>query len=151
MLNISLVIVLGLWLVTKGVRAGIHQRWHRVHVGNNKELAHVHNHNHDQLKETGSIWGNVLAGASGGLVPCIDALSILIIAASVHMILFGLVIVFFFSLGLATSIIVLGLLVIRTKKLIKIEEKIGEKISIYAPLLTGIVIIFLGIGLLLTR
>lgn len=150
-LNISLVIVLGLWLVTKGVRAGIHQRWHRVHVGNNKELAHVHNHNHDQLKETGSIWGNVLAGASGGLVPCIDALSILIIAASVHMILFGLVIVFFFSLGLATSIIVLGLLVIRTKKLIKIEEKIGEKISIYAPLLTGIVIIFLGIGLLLTR
>lgn len=95
------------------------------------------------------MWSYILAGVSGGLVPCIDALSILVLAASVHMILFGLLVVLFFSLGLAASIIVLGLLVIRTKKIMKLEERIGEKISIFAPLLTGVVIIILGLGLVL--
>lgn len=184
-LNIILVIVLGLWLIIRGVRAGIHQHWRQVHSGNNKKSIHYHSrghdhnhvdahvhshdnghshghshsysqghghghgHNHTHLPGTGSIWSNILAGVSGGLVPCIDALSILILAASVHMVFFGLVIVLFFSLGLAATIIVLGLMIVRTKKLIKLEEKFGEKISIFAPLLTGIVVTILGLGLLI--
>ncbi len=116
-----------------------------------KAHAHGHAHSHGYLKRSGSFWGTILAGASGGLVPCIDALSILVLAASLHMVAFGLALVFFFSLGLAASIVLLGLLVIQTKKIITIEEKLGEKVEIYAPMLTGTVITFMGLGLLMTR
>lgn len=161
-LNIVLVIVLGAWLITRGVRAALQRHRCRVHEhAHEHEHEHAHTHEHDhhhahghshdyrQLAKTDSLWSTILAGASGGLVPCIDALSILILAVSLHMLLFGLLVILFFSLGLAISIVVLGLLVIRTKELIKIEARIGESISIYAPLLTGLVIMMFGLRLLL--
>lgn len=153
-LNAVLIVALGGWLISRGVRAGLARRAQvrREHLhaeahehGHDHEHSHGHYHNY---QVGGSWWSMMAAGAAGGLVPCIDALSILLVAASVHMVGFGLVVVLFFSLGLAASIIALGLLVIRTKEVLKIEERLGERIATYAPLLTGLLVLFLGLPLL---
>jgi ABC-type nickel/cobalt efflux system permease component RcnA len=177
-LNIVLVIFLGLWLIGRGAKAWRrHHRYsipaaaagkpaytdedthehHHAHVHDQGPVDghhghnHAHPHTHDYSKRSDSLWGAMLAGASGGFVPCIDALSLLVLAASLHMVVFGLAVVFFFSLGLAASIMLLGLLVIRTKRIILINEGIGEKVEIYAALLTGTVIAIIGFVLIIAR
>jgi nickel/cobalt exporter len=156
--NKLLVVGLGFWLFSRGVRAWLHRRRHLHHQAGEETVtehthdhshphdhAHGHDHAHPHAHAEGSdVWNMIFAGASGGLVPCLDALSILILSASLHMVGLGLLIILFFSLGLAASIVVLGMVVIRTKKLIKLEDRIGERISIFAPLLTGLVVIILG-------
>ena len=158
-LNIVLVIALGGWLIARGMRAWLQHRGHHAHehehghghghAGDSPVHAHMHVHHHHDGQRADSLWGMILAGASGGLMPCLDALSILLLAVSLHRVLFGLAIILFFSLGLALSIVVLGVLVIRTKRLINIEARVGDTIGIYAPLLTGVVIMLLGLRLLL--
>jgi ABC-type nickel/cobalt efflux system permease component RcnA len=141
-----IVVGLGMYLLYKGTREWYRSYQHKKAHDHGHLHAH-HHHHHDEIKDD-SAWGLFLAGASGGLVPCIDALSLLIIAASVHAVAAGLFVVFCFSLGLALTIVAIGMAVIHTKNMLKLEERIGEKIAIIAPLVTGCFIILLGLLLL---
>jgi nickel/cobalt exporter len=133
-LSALLVIALGLYLVRQGLRRLRH---------------HHHHHDHEHAPDpVTSRRGLFLAGASGGLVPCIDALSLMLLAASLHAVALGLYIVLWFSLGLAASIVVIGLAVIRAQRLPWLD-RMGPRVANAAPLVTGSVIVALGVFVLL--
>lgn len=138
-----LIIILAGMLIYKGYKNFIH-RLHHIHQ-------HEHTHSHDHIHQNNTsktMLGLFLAGISGGLTPCIDALALLILAVTLHQILFGLFVIFIFSLGLASSIILLGLLFVVGKNKLVISEKIGNLAEIYAPIIAGIFILLLALRLL---
>jgi len=70
-----------------------------------------HDHDHDGKRQLGPV-GLILLGISGGIVPCPAALAILLASASVGDIGKGLGLVLIFSLGLAISLMAIGLAVV---------------------------------------
>ena len=103
---------------------GVHSHDHHPHT--HGENGHGHSHNHDDdhphphphpeagertVKPLGPA-GLVLLGISGGIVPCPAALAILLASASVGDLGKGLALVIVFSLGLALSLVTIGLAVV---------------------------------------
>ena len=80
------------------------------HHHNDNENAH---HMHHEDKPPGLV-GLILLGISGGIVPCPAALAILLASASVGDIGKGLALVIIFSVGLAFSLVVIGLVVVNS-------------------------------------
>ena len=63
-------------------------------------------------------WGSLVAlGISGGLIPCPDAIAILLVAVAINRILLGLALIVSFSLGLAVVLIVIGLLMVNSRQI----------------------------------
>jgi nickel/cobalt transporter (NicO) family protein len=84
-----------------------HERQHHEHQhGSGK--AHTH------VPPNGRItWRSLLAlGVSGGLLPCPEALMVLLITIAAHRVLFGLLLIVAFSTGLASVLIGFGLLLV---------------------------------------
>jgi len=108
-----------------------------------------HSHSHDHHRHTNlkirNRWDLFYAGISGGIVPCIDALSILFLFTSIGRVDIGIFLVFIFSLGLAGAIILLGLSLLYGKNKLKLEDKIGEKAEFILPFVTGSIIFLFGI------
>ncbi len=92
-----------------------------------------------------SRWDLLYAGISGGIIPCLDALLIFFAAVNVGRIGLGLVLIAFFSFGLATTIIGIGYGIIQGKKALKIEKKLGTTAEIYGPMLSGTFILILAL------
>ena len=70
--------------------------------------AHAHHHHDPDIS-----WKGVLGmGASAGLIPCPSALVVLLGAIAQHEIALGLLMIVVFSLGLATTLTVLGMAVV---------------------------------------
>ena len=68
---------------------------------------HDHSHGHSHPPETGR--KSLLSlGISGGLIPCPEALAVLLISFTLNRLLFGLIILLAFSLGLAAILIAIG-------------------------------------------
>jgi ABC-type nickel/cobalt efflux system permease component RcnA len=65
-----------------------------------------------------SFWNLLSLGVSGGIVPCPDALVVLLIAVALNRIAFGLVILVAFSLGLAAVLITIGILMVLARPLL---------------------------------
>ena len=58
-------------------------------------------------------WRSLLAlGVSGGLLPCPEALMVLLITIAAHRVLFGLLLIVAFSTGLASVLVGFGLLLV---------------------------------------
>jgi ABC-type nickel/cobalt efflux system permease component RcnA len=138
---------LALSLIYKGWKNYKHEWDHKHHHD------HSHDHSHCSLvkddKKGNALIKLFLAGASGGLTPCVDALALLLLATSINQICFGLLIVFVFSLGLAGSIIIIGLLVVFGKHMLNLEKRIGRFAEIYSPIIAGLFILFLSITIFL--
>jgi nickel/cobalt transporter (NicO) family protein len=131
----SLVIVgLGLWMVwTRWPDVHGHSDGHRhFHLfgghHHHDRNEHGHDHSHARRDPSGlpSVSGLILLGVSGGMVPCPAALAILLAAAAAGDLGKGLLLVIVFSLGLAASLVTLGLLVINgvraTRRLVDTEQ-----------------------------
>ena len=68
---------------------------------------HTHSHGHSPPSDTGR--KSLLSlGISGGLIPCPEALAVLLISFTLNRLLFGLIILLAFSLGLAAILIAIG-------------------------------------------
>jgi ABC-type nickel/cobalt efflux system permease component RcnA/Tol biopolymer transport system component len=80
---------------------------------------------------------------SGGLVPCPDAIAILLIAATINRIAFGLSLIVSFSLGLAVVLIVIGILIVQGKRLFERLRWFNQAAYI-VPILSAVVV--LGVG-----
>lgn len=65
-----------------------------------------------------SFWSLLSLGISGGIVPCPDALIVLLISMALNHIAFGLVILVAFSFGLASVLIAIGILMVLAKPLL---------------------------------
>ncbi len=84
---------------------------------------------------------------SGGLVPCPDAIAILLVAAAINRIPFGLSLIVAFSFGLAIVLIAIGLLIVQGKRLFERLRWFNRAALVMPVLSAGIV---LGIGLVLS-
>jgi ABC-type nickel/cobalt efflux system permease component RcnA len=92
--------------------------------------------------------GSLLSlGISGGLVPCPEALIVLLIAIALNRITLGLVILISFSVGLASVLVVIGILLVMAKPLMTRFTGEGKFVNRYLPVASAAVITLLGCGI----
>lgn len=113
MLSGVLVAGIGGWLLAK--RWGGGHEHHHHHDGHSHSHhhgdghVHDHSHPHDHSHTHSHGHGSLLSlGISGGLVPCPEALVVLMLSISLRKLVLGLALLTAFSLGLATVLIVIG-------------------------------------------
>ena len=124
-----------------------HEHTH-THAG----VAHDHAaHGHDHALPAGQITLRSLLtlGISGGLVPCPDAIAILLVAVAINRILFGMVLIVAFSIGLAAVLIGIGIAMVQGLRFIERSDLIN-RFSAYTPIVSAVVVTGLGVGLTLS-
>ncbi len=109
---------------------------------------HDHSHPHTHAVPANEItWKSLLTlGISGGLVPCPDAIAILLVAVAVNRIPFGMVLILAFSIGLALVLIGIGIAMVQGVRFIT-RSDILSRFSVYAPVASAVVVSGLGIVL----
>jgi nickel/cobalt exporter len=131
------------------------------------EHAHTNGHSHpedlnlwDRLRGRGHshdyperlTWRGLIAmGASAGLIPCPSALVVLLAAVAQHQIGLGLLLIVAFSLGLATTLSVLGLLVVHARGLVtRAGSRFSLSSQVAAALPAASAVVIVGAGVVLT-
>ncbi|HEY9152071.1 MAG TPA: sulfite exporter TauE/SafE family protein, partial [Anaerolineales bacterium] len=121
-------------------------------------LLHAHDHEHDDdphhdhththaLPSNEITWKSLLTlGVSGGLVPCPDAIAILLVAVAVNRIAFGMVLILAFSIGLAMVLIAIGIAMVQGARFVARSDRLS-RFSVYAPVVSAVVVSGLGIAL----
>ncbi|MCI0512510.1 sulfite exporter TauE/SafE family protein [candidate division KSB1 bacterium] len=146
------ILVIGGWLLIT--------RWHRLKkslASTPENLAPSHNHpgpEHASVFHAHeghvahphghfSVWHNLSLGISAGIVPCPKALVILLLAISLQKISLGILIIVFFSLGLAVVLVTLGIIMLKAADLLK--GRLETRRWQFLPVLGAGLIILLGI------
>ncbi len=106
---------------------------------------HAHHHEHAPLSRRGI----VSLGISGGLVPCPEALVILILAATWGRLALGLALIVAFSLGLALVLIAIGMLLVLSGEQLWRRFKPNGAIPRWLPVLSALIVVGLGLALAL--
>jgi Tol biopolymer transport system component len=88
-------------------------------------------------------------GISGGLVPCPDAIAILLVAVAVNRVPFGMLLIVSFSLGLALILIAIGVAMVHGVRWLGHNDWLS-RFGNYAPLVSAVVVSGLGVGLTLS-
>ncbi len=112
----ALVTGLGLWLLIRRLRGEGHHHHHPHDHHHDHDHDHHHHHHHGEAASMGSL---LSLGISGGLVPCPEALVVLLISVSVGRLVFGLGILVAFSLGLAAVLILIGMAMVLAAPMMK--------------------------------
>jgi nickel/cobalt exporter len=87
-------------------------------------------------------------GVSGGLVPCPEALGVMLIAIGLGRIGLGLALIVAFSIGLAAVLIAIGILLVRCKsRWLDRLGKPGSRWQWLLPLVSAAVVTLLGVGI----
>ena len=73
----------------------------------------------DAPAEKVSLWALIGLGISGGLVPCPEALVVLLAAISLNKLLLGMLVLVAFSAGLAALLVLIGILVVSATRVSK--------------------------------
>ena len=124
-----------------------HDHGHSHEHDHDHDDGHTHSHGgrahtHAPPERTG-FWGLLSLGVSGGIVPCVDALIGLLFAISLGKLVWGLIILSAFSLGLAAVLVAIGILMVMAKPLI--ERFTGEGVWLQRlPIFSAAVVILLG-------
>jgi ABC-type nickel/cobalt efflux system permease component RcnA len=146
------------WLAFRPDRAHRHDHSH----SHDHNHSHDHSHNHDHADShpraythdhgdghthahlppvEGLTLGSLVAmGVSGGLLPCPEALGIMVIAVGLNRILLGLGLIVSFSFGLAAVLIVIGILLVRSRSLVEHFGGIGSRWSSALPLASAVIV-----------
>jgi ABC-type nickel/cobalt efflux system permease component RcnA len=93
-----------------------------------------------------ALGGLIVLGLMHGIVPTIDALAILLIALNVQQTGLGIGLVFAYSLGIASVLIAVGALFVRTQRVL-LDSPRFERVSRLAPALAASMVILLGLSL----
>jgi ABC-type nickel/cobalt efflux system permease component RcnA len=139
-----LVVFLGgqlLWSRWRAYRSG--QRHHNHHHSSHHSGAGHHHH-----PENVKLRDLLTLGISGGLVPCPEALGIMLIAIGLNRISMGLGMVVAFSFGLAAVLIVIGILLVRTKSVLDRLGNVGGRWQKLVPVASAVIVTLLGLGIL---
>lgn len=92
-------------------------------------------------------WGSLLSlGISGGIVPCPSALVVLLAAIAYHRLALGLGMVVTFSLGLASVLIAIGVVLVLAGRVVRRVMPSGRWMH-WLPVGSAVVIIVLGAAL----
>jgi len=112
---------------------------------------HETTHSHDGVTHTHALpearvgLGSLVAlGVTGGIVPCPDALAVLLIAISLNRILLGLSVILAFSLGLAAVLIAIGIVMVKARPLLDRFTGQGRVTALWLPLFSASVVTVLG-------
>lgn len=143
-----LVSVMGLWLTRYRIIQWARDRKHRCMHNLLQDHDHEHGHSHEITNGSLSLRQLVSFGFSGGLIPCPTALALFILAVGVGKPVLGLVTVVVFSLGLAITLIVIGLAVCGGYSLFEKETGNGEWVK-SLPILSSLVVTLLGAAMLI--
>jgi ABC-type nickel/cobalt efflux system permease component RcnA len=149
------------------VHLDAHDHGHGHSPDHPQEHAHDHGHEHPHPHENVGLHGyesktfpisppsgrsdvslgSLLSlGISGGLVPCPEALIVLLIAFALNRVALGLLILISFSVGLACVLVTIGVLLVIAKPLM--ARFTGEgKVFGYLPVASAAVITLLGLGI----
>ena len=117
---------------------------------------HVHSHGgkaHSHAVPEGPITTKTLValGVSGGIVPCPEALVVLLAAVKLHRVGYGMVLIVAFSLGLAAALIAIGMLVVSARQRMTRFGGLSEESAVvrYLPLGSAAAITIIGAALTL--
>ncbi len=88
-------------------------------------------------------WGIIGLGVAGGMVPCFDALAILIAAVNLNNLPLGMLIIAAFSLGMAAVLVAIGVLMVTAKSMMKRFTGNGPWIRAL-PAVSGGILFLLG-------
>lgn len=141
-----LVAGLGLWLLLQRLTG----RADHVHLGG----GHHHYHDHGQIaaeKMPKAVWWQViLLGITGGIVPCPEAIFMLLWAIAAQRLWMALPLLLAFSAGLAGVLVLLGIVVVRAGEAARARFGEGErfqKLVRALPIVSAAVIMMLGLFL----
>ncbi|MGH2555666.1 MAG: nickel/cobalt transporter [Actinomycetota bacterium] len=133
-------LALGAGLLIARVRARRHGHAH------DREHGHSH-HPHDSMALTGprpmSGRGLVALAVAGGILPSPTSFVVLTGAVAAHRVGYGLALIFAFSLGLAASLVVVGLVALRARTVV--SARLAARWVSLIPIASAVVI--LGFGL----
>jgi ABC-type nickel/cobalt efflux system permease component RcnA len=141
-----LVVGIGVWLfgarllTALGLRRA-HEHGHDHAHDHDHEHGHEHHHHHHEIS-----WKSLLAlGVSGGILPCPEALMVLLITIAAHRVLFGLLLIVSFSTGLAAVLVGFGLLLVYARGLFSgINRSPNALIPRVLPVASAVVIVVAG-------
>jgi ABC-type nickel/cobalt efflux system permease component RcnA len=115
---------LGFWLLLRRLSGGADH----FHIGGHGHHHHGHGHHHhhghaDHYHDAHGHahplavgwWGLVVLGVSGGIVPCWDAIAMLVLAVGMDLLWLAFPLLLAFSAGLAAVLVVIGVLVVYAK------------------------------------
>lgn len=137
-----LVVILGLRLLRNRWRFRNEDAPHHSH-----DHSHTHVHDHHHLPEQVTLSDLLTLGISGGLVPCPEALGVMLLAIGLNRVLLGLGLIVAFSFGLAAVLIVIGILLVRSKALLDRLSGLGGRWQKWLPLTSAVVVTILGLGI----
>lgn len=151
---VGLSLLSGRWRQLRGSSAE-HLSHHHDHIHDHHH-PHPHDHDHEQHGHShlppgadGSpiTWRSLLAlGVSGGLLPCPSALILMLSAIALGRVGFGLLLIFIFSLGLASVLTVIGLLFVYAGQLFNRFPHAAPLLPAL-PLVSALVVTVLGVGI----
>jgi ABC-type nickel/cobalt efflux system permease component RcnA len=139
-----MVLGVGAWVLGGRLRRARSHHAHHHHHGHHHGH-HGHGHHHAPPADL-SPRGLLAVGAAAGIVPCPSALVLLLGAISIHRVGYGLVLVLAFSAGLAGVLSLIGLLVLRARRLID-RVPMDGRIAAAVPVASAVVILVLGVVL----
>lgn len=106
-----------------------------------------HEHIHrDDRGEPVSLGRLLVLGITGGAVPCPSALVVLLVAISLHRILFGMALIVVFSIGLAGVLMAIGVAVVRAQGLVDRFSGAGRALK-WMPVVSAAAVMVLGVGI----
>ena len=117
-----------------------------VHSHSHSHDGHTHEHSHT-LPDNHVTWRSLLAlGVSGGLVPCPDAIPILLVAVAINRIPLGMLMIVACSIGLALVLITIGVAMVQGMRFVTRSEFLS-RFSVYTPVISAVVVLGLGFAL----
>jgi ABC-type nickel/cobalt efflux system permease component RcnA len=138
------VVCLGFWLLLTRLTG----RADHVHIGGGHHHHHDGGHDHHAPgpPEGVSSWGLIVLGMSGGIVPCWDAIAMLVLAVGMNLVWMAVPLLLAFSAGLAGVLVLLGILVVKFRQFA--GSRWGESRWVRAlPIVSAVLVTALGFWL----
>ena len=126
---------------------------------------HDHDHSHEphdahaafhakeiarQFGDGNASWGQIIAfGLTGGLLPCPSSITVLLLCLQLKKITLGVWLVFGFSIGLALTLVSVGVAASLALSGLRKRTNKCDKLLHYAPMASAIVIMILGLIMLI--
>lgn len=139
LISATAIFIFGILLFNRRLKEYKHAKSHH-----SQNLEHHHDHTITKITPKSLF----TLGISGGINPCPEALAIMLLAISLNQIILGLSLITVFSLGLAGTLVTLGIVAIKFKDTLKKTPQF-DKISHVLPVLSACIILLLGVYLLL--